>query len=58
MAVLNGIDPFRLMRLMGHSDLSVTREYVQMFGRDLQLDYEKFNPLDNLKSRSKGTIRM
>lgn len=58
MAVLNGIDPFRLMRLMGHSDLSVTREYVQMFGRDLQLDYEKFNPLDNLKSRNKGTIRM
>lgn len=55
-AVLNGIDPFRLMRLLGHSDLSVTREYVQMFGRDLQTDYERFNPLDNLANKKQ--IRM
>ena len=57
-AVLNGIDPFRLMRLLGHSDLSVTREYVQMFGRDLQMDYERFNPLDNLKGKNRENIRM
>lgn len=56
-AVINGIDPFRLMRLLGHSDLSVTREYVNMFAKDLQIDYEKFNPLDNL-NKKKDVIRM
>lgn len=37
--------------------MSVTREYVQMFGQNLQLDFEKFNPLDNLKTK-KEVIRM
>ena len=27
-AILNGIDPFRLQRLLGHSDLTVTKEYI------------------------------
>jgi len=49
---------FRLQKILGHSDLTVTKEYVNMFGQDLQMDFEKFNPLDNLKSRNKGTIRM
>ncbi len=29
-----------------------------MFGQDLQMDFEKFNLLDNLESRSKGIIKM
>lgn len=56
--ILNSGDMFRLQKILGHSDLTVTKEYVNMFGQDLQMDFEKFNPLDNLKSRSKGTIRM
>lgn len=56
-AILNGIDPFRLQKLMGHSDLTVTREYVNMFTDDLQLDYEKFNPLDNI-NKHRGRIKM
>ena len=47
--ILQGGDIFRLQKILGHSDLSVTKEYVQMFGQDLQMDFEKFNPLDNLK---------
>lgn len=47
-AILNGIDPFRLQRLLGHSDLTVTKEYIEMFGNDLKIDFDKFNPLDNL----------
>lgn len=57
-AVLNGIDIFRLQKLLGHSDLSVTKEYVEMFGQDLQLDYDKFNPLDNLKGQQKNKIKL
>jgi integrase/recombinase XerD len=50
-AIMNGIDAFRLQRLLGHSDLTVTKEYIEMFGSDLQVDFDKFNPLDNLGRR-------
>lgn len=46
-------DIFRLQRVLGHSDLTVTKEYVQMFGQDLQMDFEKFNPLDRLNQTDK-----
>ena len=55
--ILSGGDQYRLMKILGHSDLTVTKEYVNMFGQDLQMDFEKFNPLDNL-STNKKTIRM
>ncbi len=44
--ILNGGDIFRLQKILGHSDLSVVKEYVQMFGQDLAVDFDKFNPLD------------
>lgn len=40
-------DIARLKSILGHSNISVTNEYLQMFGQDLQMDFEKFNPLDN-----------
>lgn len=46
--ILNGGDAFRLQKLMGHSDISVTKEYVDLFGSDLSIGFDKFNPLDNL----------
>lgn len=55
--IMAGGDMFRLQKVLGHSDLTVTKEYVQMFGQDLQMDFEKFNPLDNL-TKQKGIIRM
>ena len=55
--ILQGGDQYRLMKILGHSDLTVTKEYVNMFGQDLQMDFEKFNPLDNLSTK-KATIRM
>ena len=51
--ILSGGDIFRLQKILGHSDLSVTKEYVQMFGADLQMDFERFNPLDNLRANEK-----
>lgn len=44
--ILNGGDIFRLQKILGHSDLAVVKEYVQMFGSDLSIDFDKFNPLD------------
>ena len=43
---------FRLQKLLGHSNLDIVKEYVNMFGRDLTKDYTSFNPLDTL-----GTVR-
>lgn len=57
-AILNGIDVFRLQKLLGHSDLTVTKEYVEMFGQDLQTDFDKFNPLDNLKGKQNSKIKL
>ncbi len=52
-AVLNGIDPFRLQKLMGHSSITVTQNYVSLFGVDLQNDYDKFSPLDSVVGKAK-----
>lgn len=46
--ILNGGDTFRLQKIMGHSDISVTKEYVDLFGQDLIIGFDDFNPLDNL----------
>lgn len=54
--ILQGGDIFRLQKVLGHSDLTVTKEYVNMFAQDLQMDFEKFNPLDNIVSKKQ--IRM
>ena len=56
--ILSGGDIVRLKTIMGHSNIAVTNEYLAMFGQDLQMDFEKFNPLDNLKNRNREQIRM
>lgn len=57
--ILAGGDIFRLQKILGHSDLTVTKEYVAMFGADLQMDFEKFNPLDRINNKvNKEKIRM
>lgn len=55
--ILAGGDMFRLQKILGHSDLTVTREYVNMFGADLSIGFDQFNPLDNLTG-SKQKIEM
>lgn len=55
--ILNHGDIMRLKTILGHSNIAVTNEYLQMFGQDLQMDFEKFNPLDNM-NRAKSQIRM
>jgi len=46
--IINGGDLFRLQKILGHTSMSTVREYVEMFSPDLQIDFEKFNPLDRL----------
>lgn len=51
--IISGGDVFRLQKILGHSSISVTKEYVEMFGQDLQQDFERFNILDNIKKKRK-----
>lgn len=55
--ILSGGDIFRLQKILGHSDITVTKEYLAMFGNDLQMDFEKYNPLDRL-NRSNNIHRI
>ena len=47
--IASGGDVFTLQRLMGHSDLAITKKYVSLDDSDLRRSFEKFNPLDNAK---------
>jgi site-specific recombinase XerD len=35
-AVINGMDAFTLAKLLGHSDITVTKRYVNLFSHDLE----------------------
>lgn len=56
MFILNGGDAFRLQKLLGHSTLHITLNYVNMFADELSIGYENFNPLEQFAKRE--TIKM
>ena len=56
--IVSGGDPFRLQRILGHADISTTKQYVQLYGNDLSKDFEKFNALDRISPRSENRIKM
>lgn len=45
----------KLQRILGHSTMEMTRKYVKLFGEDLKDEFDKFNPLDNIKKNAKRT---
>lgn len=46
--IQNGGNALKLQKLLGHSTLEQTRIYVDLFGQDLQKDFDVFSPLDKL----------
>lgn len=53
--ILNGGDMISLQTILGHSSIAMVKEYVNMFGTDLQKDFSTHNPLDVLANKnSKG----
>lgn len=46
--VRNGMNPFAVQQIAGHSQITTTMIYVHMVGKNLQEQQEKYSPLDNL----------
>lgn len=46
--IQNSGDCLKLQKLLGHTTLEMTKIYVELYGNDLQKDYNKFNTLDVL----------
>ena len=46
--LLNGGDVFSLQKIMGHSDISTTRKYLNLNENEIKQQHDKYNPLDNL----------
>lgn len=56
--ILNQGDVFKLQKILGHSDMEVVRNYVNMFTSDLQKDFNEFNPLEKLQEPKRKGIRI
>ena len=50
--VQNGGDVFKLQKMLGHSTLDMSREYVEMFNDDLKKGFDDINPLDQLARKN------
>ncbi len=48
-----GGDPFRLQKLLGHADLTMTRRYVALYADDLRANYDALNPLEQLTRQNR-----
>lgn len=47
MYIQNGGDVFTLQKILGHSDISITKIYTEMNMKDLKKQADRYNPLDN-----------
>ena len=50
--------PFKLQKLLGHSTLDMTKNYVKLYGNDLSEDINEFNPLDKAKKKYERTKKV
>lgn len=46
--VLNGGDPFSLQKILGHSDMSMVRKYIQMTDENVKKQHNTFSPLKSV----------
>lgn len=47
--LLNGGDVFSLQRILGHEDITTTQVYIGYNDRELGIQNDKYNPLDNTR---------
>ncbi|MCQ6267143.1 tyrosine-type recombinase/integrase [Fictibacillus sp. WQ 8-8] len=47
--IVAGIDAFSLMTILGHSDMTITKRYVNLWGEDIERKHNQFGALKGLK---------
>lgn len=45
--LLNGGDIFSLQKILGHAEITTTKQYVNLNIKDIKMQNDKYNPLDN-----------
>lgn len=50
--VLAGGGMIQLQAILGHSTLDMTRRYINLYGQDIQRDFDRLNPLNNMLHRA------
>lgn len=56
----NGGDPFALMKILGHTDISMTQRYVQFASADIKEIHDKASPVEaliNSRQKRKGSVK-
>lgn len=46
--IASGLDAFSLMHLLGHTDITVTKRYVNLWGQDLEQKHKEYGALKSL----------
>jgi integrase/recombinase XerD len=46
--ILNGGDPFSLQKILGHTDRSMVRKYIQMNNTDVKKQHNEFSPISTI----------
>lgn len=54
--LLNGGDIFTLKSILGHERMETTEAYIELFSRDLQIQHEKFSPVEHLSKDFPASI--
>ncbi len=53
----NGMDPFVLQRILGHTNLTMTKRYLALTQEDLQKEHEKTSPVNIFKAKRMRKIK-
>ena len=53
--IMAGGGMVQLQAILGHSTLDMTRKYVNLYGQDIQRDFNRLNPLNNVIARNQPT---
>lgn len=49
--ILAGGGMMQLQAILGHSTLDMTRKYINLYGNDIQRDFDRLNPLNRLANK-------
>ena len=48
--ILNYGDPYKLQKILGHSNMDMVKNYLNMYTEDIKKDFELYNPLEEFVS--------